>query len=209
MTTSMPAIDGPAPVLVGASRSFERFLWDSGWLESTGARIYRRVTADDIRGRMVVGMLPLYLAAEAESVVDVRIDVPMAMRGKVIPPEDFIRYAHSPACYRVRQADADRGPEVVCSRFQGVEDYVKSEGLAERHVPRIRFAMEGDVSGRHVIGSIPIRLAALAYRVTEVRLDASGAMGNPLTGDQVRALASGVGTYEVTKAEGVNHGIGI
>lgn len=54
------------------------------WLAARGitGTVVPSVTADDVRGKQVVGALPLHLAAEAESVTTVAYQCPMKLRGQ-------------------------------------------------------------------------------------------------------------------------------
>ena len=54
------------------------------WLSRKGITgdVIPSATVDDVRGKRVVGALPLYLAAEAESVVAVEYICPFEFRGK-------------------------------------------------------------------------------------------------------------------------------
>ena len=45
------------------------------------ATIIPHATADDIRGRHVAGPLPLHLAALAESIIHIPLDIPVELRG--------------------------------------------------------------------------------------------------------------------------------
>jgi len=60
---------------------------------------------EQIRGKEVIGVLPLRLAAEAFSVVEVPLDLPPELRGKELSLEELRRYAGAPKRYRVRAID--------------------------------------------------------------------------------------------------------
>ena len=78
------------------------------------------------------------------------------------------------------------------------------EFLAEEHGIRgrvVAHATEKDVAGKHVIGVLPLRLAALALTITEVPLNVPEDMrGSELTVDDLRKFAGEPVTYNVTDA---------
>ena len=63
-------------------------------------RVIESTTPDDVRGRRVVGVLPLHLAAE---VVNVTINTPIELRGVELSLAQVRQYATPPAVYRVER----------------------------------------------------------------------------------------------------------
>ena len=53
--------------------------------------VYTHVSTDTIDGKIVIGNLPLHLAARANVVYNVSIDVPPDLRGKELSEEDLER----------------------------------------------------------------------------------------------------------------------
>jgi hypothetical protein len=78
------------------------------------------------------------------------------------------------------------------------------EFLAEKHGISgrvVAHATEEDVAGKHVIGVLPLRLAALALTITEVPLNVpEGMRGTELTVDDLQKFAGEPVTYNVTDA---------
>jgi hypothetical protein len=66
-----------------------------------GTEVVGHATAEMVRGRHVIGVLPLELAAEAEMVTVVPLAVPPEMRGRELTVEEVRRYAGEPKTYRV------------------------------------------------------------------------------------------------------------
>jgi len=64
--------------------------------------ILAHATAEQVRGRRVIGVLPLHLAAEAAEVVEVPLHIPESLRGRELTADEIRRYAGEPMCYRVR-----------------------------------------------------------------------------------------------------------
>ena len=97
----------------------------------------------------------------------------------------------------------DKIETVIVSRHEATVRYLRENGIAPAECAVIEHASADDVCGRHVIGNLPLALAALADRVTTVplprpRRDAQGRM-EELTIDQVRAGAGEPETYRVER----------
>lgn len=66
-----------------------------------GAPVISHATADDVKGKHVIGVLPLSLAALAESVTEFPLNVPADMRGKELSLAEVVKFAGKPATYKV------------------------------------------------------------------------------------------------------------
>jgi putative CRISPR-associated protein (TIGR02620 family) len=64
-------------------------------------RVLTHATAEDVRGKRVVGVLPLHLAAEAAEVVEVPMDIPEHLRGSELSTMQVEIYARPEVTYRV------------------------------------------------------------------------------------------------------------
>ena len=74
------------------------------------------------------------------------------------------------------------------------------KGLVTKNTPVLEHATEEDVKGKHVFGALPIRLAALADRITEVPLFVPAELrGTELSLEQVRELAGTPKTYKISE----------
>lgn len=58
---------------------------------------------DDVRGKIVYGVLPLHLAAAAHEVVEIPLDIPAELRGKELTLEQMFQYAGEPYTYKVKR----------------------------------------------------------------------------------------------------------
>jgi putative CRISPR-associated protein (TIGR02620 family) len=68
----------------------------------TGPTVTGNATVEDVRGKHVFGILPLWLAAEAESVTEVSMpSLPLEMRGKEYSAEDMDRFGAHMVTYKV------------------------------------------------------------------------------------------------------------
>ena len=66
-----------------------------------GTQVVSHVTAEDVRGQQVVGVLPLHLAAEAASVTEVPLALTPEMRGQELDLATLREIAGEPVTYRV------------------------------------------------------------------------------------------------------------
>lgn len=63
--------------------------------------IIEHATIEDVRGKHVIGVLPLRLAAEAESVTEIPLDLPRYLRGDELGIEMLRQYAGDAVTYKV------------------------------------------------------------------------------------------------------------
>ena len=59
------------------------------------------VKPEDVRGKHVIGVLPLHLAALAATITEVPLDIPADMRGKELSLSDLCNYARPAVTYAV------------------------------------------------------------------------------------------------------------
>lgn len=89
---------------------------------------------------------------------------------------------------------------VVVTRHSSLVEYLKELNLVPDGVEVLTHATPENVSGKDVVGVLPLSLACLANSVTEVPLKLTPELrGVELTLDQVRELAGEPVTYTVTK----------
>ncbi|MCA1997364.1 MAG: hypothetical protein LDL56_09070 [Armatimonadetes bacterium] len=70
-------------------------------LATDGCPVLAHATADDVRGKVVLGVLPLHLAAEAQAVVSVDLDLPQHLRGSDLAAEEMLPCVRGVSVYRV------------------------------------------------------------------------------------------------------------
>ena len=93
---------------------------------------------------------------------------------------------------------------LVITRHKALVDYLREIGVIGVDTPVLIHATVDQVRGRHVIGVLPLHLAAEAALVTEVPMDIPADLrGVELTLPQVRLYARTPVTYQVTKAVGI------
>jgi len=81
------------------------------WLKMQGLitgdePVIEHATSQDVRGKHVVGVLPLHLAAEAESVTVVDLDIPPEKRGKELSVGGVDEYVRDVTTYVVRRRES-------------------------------------------------------------------------------------------------------
>ena len=92
---------------------------------------------------------------------------------------------------------------IVVTRHPSLVQHLVELGRITPETPVIAHATEADVAGRHVIGVLPLRLAAHAASVTEVALNVPPELrGKELTLDDVRRYACATNTYTVSLTAG-------
>ena len=101
---------------------------------------------------------------------------------------------------KILEAAREEAEVVVVTRHSGLVWYLIEIGLISEGASVLSHATPDDVRGRHVIGVLPLRLAALAALVTEVPLDIPPELrGVELTLEQVRQYAGEPVTYIVDR----------
>ena len=88
---------------------------------------------------------------------------------------------------------------IIVTRHPGLVTYLQEEGISPEGAEVIPHAGEEEIKGKHVIGVLPLHLAALADKVTVVPLDFGDAnmRGVELTVEQVREIAGPARTFRV------------
>ena len=91
---------------------------------------------------------------------------------------------------------------IVVTRHAALVDFLCERGLIEGSVVVKAQVSPAEVCGRHVIGVLPLHLAAFAESVTTVDLDIPNELrGAELSLDQLRAFARAITTYQVKVLE--------
>ena len=95
---------------------------------------------------------------------------------------------------------------IVVTRHKALVEFLIETGMVTAETPIIAHVTSKDVEGMHVIGVLPLHLAALAATVTEIPLDIPAELrGKELDLEQVRRFAGDPVTYSVRKEEDVKH----
>ena len=87
---------------------------------------------------------------------------------------------------------------VVVTRHESLVEYLREKGLVRGDVEVVAHATPDVIRGRHVVGVLPLHLAALCDRVTVVPLDLPPELrGRELNLEEVRAHAGAAQTFRV------------
>ena len=89
---------------------------------------------------------------------------------------------------------------IIVTRHKALAEYMLTEGIAPPGTPIIPHAKPIHVQGAHVYGVLPLRLAALAFAVTEVPLRLEDEDLNREIGiERLRQIAGQPVTYHVQR----------
>ena len=89
---------------------------------------------------------------------------------------------------------------LIVTRHQALVPFLVELGLVGLGVSVVEHASPEDILGKHVVGILPLHLAALAAKVTVVPLTVPQELrGVELSLDQVRQYAGEPATYVVTQ----------
>ena len=93
---------GEVSLVVTRHPALVDFLREDG-VVGNDVKVIAHATQDDVRGRVVAGVLPMNLAAYAAAVVEVPLNLPPELRGKELSLEQMREYAGDPVVYTVRR----------------------------------------------------------------------------------------------------------
>ena len=92
--------------------------------------------------------------------------------------------------------------DVVVTRHTGLVEFLVERGALGAHVPVVAHATAATITGKNVLGVLPLHLAALAASVTEATLNLTpDQRGKELNLEEVRNAFTGFATYVVMKSE--------
>ncbi len=98
-----------------------QYLVEEGIIPSD-ARLLEHATADDVRGKHVIGVLPLQFAAEAASITTIPLNITPELRGVELSVEQVRRIAGAPQLFiEYNEELADRMRKVLIA--DGYLDY--------------------------------------------------------------------------------------
>ena len=89
-----------SPVVVTRHKALVDYLVEQGLVEE-GVEVLEHVSASDVEGRNVIGVLPLSLAAHALTVTEIPLSLTREMRGKELTLDEVRSVACDPVTYTV------------------------------------------------------------------------------------------------------------
>ncbi len=87
-------------IVVTRHPALVEFLREQGII-GEDVKVLTHASPEDVRGRVVFGVLPLWLAAEAEAVVEISLDIPPELRGKELSLEQVREFFRGVCRYKV------------------------------------------------------------------------------------------------------------
>lgn len=91
-------------LIVTRHKALVKYLEEKGLVDK-GTIVVEHASADDVKGKEVIGVLPMGLAALAESVTVVDMDVPADKRGKELDLEDIYLYVTGIRKYKIKKIE--------------------------------------------------------------------------------------------------------
>lgn len=95
------------PVVVTRHQALVTFLTETGLVPNGTEVITHLTTPEQIRGRNVVGVIPLHLAVHAASVTEIPLAVPPELRGTELTVEQVRQFAGPARLYAVFDLSSD------------------------------------------------------------------------------------------------------
>ena len=185
-------------LLAGNAMVQAQFRADMPFLDGTEYQATERASEEDVAGRKVMGVLPMQLGAEAESVTEYVVDSTLQdreRRGEGFTQQQMADRADTLVTYRVHRSEMepeDFRPDntVVVTRHPELVEHLENLGIisppgddGERNFPVIEHVTEPDqVDGKHVIGYLGGAYKFMAQTVTQAVYDRdSNSYGKPET----------------------------
>ena len=103
----------------------------------------------------------------------------------------------------------DSSNTIVVTRHPALVQYAREIGLVDATTPVVAHVVSPeDIRGKHVVGVLPLHLASLAARVTEIPLQLDSAdRGVELDIARIREIAEAPRSYVVLDAQAFDAGI--
>lgn len=93
--------------------------------------------------------------------------------------------------------------DIVVTRHTGLVEFLVERGVLDSNIPVVAHATAATITGKNVLGVLPLHLAALAASVTEATLNLTpDQRGKELDIEEMRKAFQGFTTYVVMKAGG-------
>jgi hypothetical protein len=90
----------PEKIIVTKFRALVEYIKNKG-LADDNTRHITHAKPSDLKGKHALGVLPFWLAAHAEMVTEIRLNIPLNRRGEELSLEEVSFYALPPATYKV------------------------------------------------------------------------------------------------------------
>jgi len=89
-------------IVVTRHKGLVQYLINKG-LITKDVPVISHATVDDVRGKHVIGVLPLWLAVYTDKMTIVKLRIPTNMRGKELTEEEVATLAPQPRTYKIHK----------------------------------------------------------------------------------------------------------
>lgn len=90
--------------------------------------------------------------------------------------------------------------QIIVTRHANVEKYIRESGLVPEGTECYSSIEKGFAKGKHIFGIVPLELAAVADRVTEIKITLRKELyGKELSMAQIKACLKYVKTFQVNE----------
>lgn len=89
-------------VVITRHQGLVDYLIDQGIVKQ-GVSVISHATSEDIKGRDIIGILPLNLAVLARSVTIISLDLPQDLRGVDLSKDQVAQYAGQPRKFKIEE----------------------------------------------------------------------------------------------------------
>lgn len=166
-------------LIVTRHQDLIRLLEERGIVTPDTPRIDHTDDIEDVRGKDVIGVVPAKMAIFANTVTEVKLNIPKERRGLELPLDELRGYAGETSTYEVRKIETrtDFSDAVLATASNTFIQYVVRHGIIERRgkahleaVARGAAVSKADILGKAVVGHLPYWLGQWATDVTTVGL---------------------------------------
>lgn len=92
--------------------------------------------------------------------------------------------------------------KIIVSKHESVEKYLKEQEIVPGYIKRYPFVNEDFAKGKHIYGIVPMNIAALAGKFTEVKITLHHSEKyKEVSASRINAQVKNVRTYIVTELE--------
>ena len=89
-------------IVVTRHRALVEYLKELG-LTDDNTEVISHANIEDVKGKHVIGVLPLWLSCHASKITEIQIRIPKEKRGKDLSLEDIKFYSGNPKTYIVKE----------------------------------------------------------------------------------------------------------
>ena len=88
-------------LVVTRHKALIAYLLEIGIIEEKKYKVISQATPEDVKGKVVIGVLPIHLAALTEAYINVGIFTPVELRGVELSIEQVRKFAQPAVTYKI------------------------------------------------------------------------------------------------------------